>query len=102
MDKLFFGGSSRSGIGSIFRNSGWRVLAQFRKEVVVDLVVHADVLALREGLLAVVASRWTSSHFFVFESDSQSVVACADPSKALWRFRNILFECCLVFGSCIS
>lgn len=103
MDESFLRGSSRGGIGGIFRNSGGRVLAQFGKEVTVDLVVHAEVLALREDLLAVVASWWTSSHSFVFESDSQSVLAwIVVSSKALWRFRNILRECCFVFGSCIS
>lgn len=32
-----------------------------------DLAMHAEVLAFREGLLVVAALRWASSHYFVFE-----------------------------------
>lgn len=61
------------GRGGIFRDSKDRILVQFGREVEVDLVVHAEVLAFRESILVTVASRWASFHSFLFESDSKSV-----------------------------
>lgn len=90
---------SGSGRGGIFRNSGEEVLIQFGNEMEIDSSIHAEVLALRKGILVVAASRWVSSNSFVFESNSQSIVAwVADPSSVLWRFQNIFWECCHVFG----
>lgn len=42
------------------------ILLQFGKAMLVDLAVHVEVLALREGLLVAAASHWTSSHSFSF------------------------------------
>lgn len=56
----------------MFRDSEGRVLLQFNKKVSVDLAVHAEVVALREGILVVAATlRWTLMHLFIFESDCQ-------------------------------
>lgn len=63
------------GIREVFRNSKGNVLLQFGKKVNVDSVVHAKVMALREGLLMVAISQWASTHSLEFESDCQSVVA---------------------------
>lgn len=50
-----------------------------------------------------VTSRRTSTHFFMFESESQPVVAwIADFSSALWCFHNLFQECCHVFGLSIN
>lgn len=94
-DESFLGGYGRGGIRGIFLNSrGREVLIQFGKEVELDLAVYVEVLALREGILVVAALRWASSHSFLFESDSQSVVAWVeDPSSAPLSFHNILDEC---------
>lgn len=51
------------------------MLLQFGKEVFADSVIHADVLALREGLVKAVISHWAFSHSFMFEFDSKFVVA---------------------------
>lgn len=68
VDKVF-------GVRGFFRNSEGEALLQFVKEVCVDSTVHAEVLALREGFLVATASRWVSSQSFVFELDSNFVVA---------------------------
>lgn len=79
----FLVGSGRGGIERVFRDSDSRVLLQFGTEVSVDSVVHAEVLALRGGLLVVVASWWAMTHSFVFESTCKSVVALVmDPLLA--------------------
>lgn len=75
LDGSFLNVSGRGGIGGVFRGSEGRELLQFGKEVCVDWAVHAEMLVLREGLLGAAASRWTSSHSFVFESDRKYVVA---------------------------
>lgn len=74
VDELFLEGLGREGIRSIFRESGDRVLIQFGKEVVVDSMFHAELLALREDILVIVSSRWAFFHSFLLKSNSQSVV----------------------------
>lgn len=41
----------RGGIGGLIRDSKGKFLIQFSKEVMVDLVIHAEVLTFREGLV---------------------------------------------------
>lgn len=40
----------KRGIKSVFRNLDGRVLIQFGKEVSVNSAIHAELLALREGI----------------------------------------------------
>lgn len=47
----------RLGKGSVFRNLKGGVLLQFGREISVNLTVHAEVLALRKGLLVATVSR---------------------------------------------
>lgn len=57
---------------------------------------------LWEGLLVTVASRWTSSHSFMFESDSKLVVVwVVNHSSTSWDFYNLFRDCSNVFGSAI-
>lgn len=70
----FLGSSGRGGIGGVFRDSEGKVFVQFSKEVSTDLIVLAEVLSLKQGILVAVASRWNSSHSFLFVSDSKLVV----------------------------
>lgn len=67
IDVSFLGGTGRGGIGGIFRNSNGRVLIQFGKQVSTDSVVHAEIMALREGLVVAATWQWASSHSFMFE-----------------------------------
>lgn len=70
------------------------MLLQFGKEVRVESAVHAKLLAFRKGILVAATFRWTSSHPFVFQLDTKSVIAWnANPSLESWRFQNILHEC---------
>lgn len=65
----FFRARSRSvRIRGVFRDANGRVVLQFPKEVEVDLARHVELLALYVGLLMAVASRWASSHVFIFKS----------------------------------
>lgn len=104
VDGSFLVNSGRGGIGGgVFRDSENQVLSQFGKEVLLDLTVHAEVVALREGILVAATSRWVSSYYFVFEFDSNSIVAwVVDPVSAPWYFHNLLRECYYVFGLGIS
>lgn len=53
----------------------------------VELVIHAEVMALRKGLLVVVVSRWASTHSFLFELDSKSAISwVVNPSFSPWQF----------------
>lgn len=58
----------------MFRNSEGKVL-QFCTEVCADLPMQMELLAVLKGILVVVVLRWISFHSFLFEFDSQSVVA---------------------------
>lgn len=71
---FFMERSGRGGVGGLIRESEKNILIQFCKEVRVDSTLHAEVLALSEGLIVVEASHWASFHFFVFKSDSQIVI----------------------------
>lgn len=103
VDGSFLGSSGRWGVRGLIRDSKGNILIQFRKEVNMDLVVHAEVLALNEGLIVAVASRWASIHSFVFKSDSQSIlVLVVNLSSALWRLHSVLREYCYVLGSGLS
>lgn len=53
--------SSASGIGGVFRDHQGAFLLYFVKSVDMDYANYAEVLAIREGLLVVAASRWASS-----------------------------------------
>lgn len=103
MDDSFLGSSGPGGIGGLIRDLESRVLVQFCKEVRVDSAVHTEVLVLREGLLVAMALCWASLHYFMFESDSLSVVTWVIVSSlASWRFHNMFRECCTIFGICIN
>lgn len=39
-----------------------------------ELAVHTEILVFKKGILVAVASYWSLSHSFVFESHSKSVV----------------------------
>lgn len=68
VDRSFFVGS-RS--GGIFRDPEERIMPQFGKGVNVESKVHVKLLALREGILVVPASRWAQTHTFFLEPDSK-------------------------------
>lgn len=75
--------SDKVRIGSIFRDHEDKPLLYFAKHVLVDLVIHVEILAVREGLHVVAASCWSSSSSFQFESGSSNAVSCCFvPSKA--------------------
>lgn len=59
----------------MFCDSEGIVLLQFNKEVSVESMVHAELMAFREGILIAAALHWAFSHSFLFESVSQSVLA---------------------------
>lgn len=95
----FLGGLGKVGIRGVFRDSEGRVLLQFCKEVIVDLAVEAEVLALREGLLVAVTSCWASTHSFMFKSDLSSIITWAvNPLSAPWRHHFLIRDCCNVFS----
>lgn len=83
----------------MFRDLDGKILFQFVEEVLVDLVAQAELLVLRKCFLIVAASRWFSTHIFLFESDSKCVVVwVSDPLSITWQFYNVIRECCHVFG----
>lgn len=50
-------------------------------------------------ILVAMTSHWYSSHTFMFESNSKSVVAwIADPTSTPWQFQFSIRKCCNVFG----
>lgn len=50
-----------------------------------------------------VASRWASSHLFMFESNCNSLMTwVVDPLPALWCFHAVLRKCCHIFTAGIS
>lgn len=103
VDDSFLGNSNRWGIKGVFRDLKGNVILQFGKEVSVQLAIHTELIDFREESLVVAASRWRLSHSFVFELNSKSVISwVTDPSLALWRFQNVLWECYNVFGTDIS
>lgn len=63
VDDSFVRGSSCGGIGFVLRDSKGNVLLQFDREVCVDLVVHAELLAIREGIFGggCIATLWIES-----------------------------------------
>lgn len=65
LDGFYLGVLGRCGIEGVFRDSKDMVLLQFGEEVWVDLVVHAEDMALWEGLLVAVASRWPGFVSFI-------------------------------------
>lgn len=58
VDGSFLRSSSQGVIEGLIRDLEGRILIQFCKEMWVDLVVHTEVLVLRERLLIAVASHW--------------------------------------------
>lgn len=99
MDRSFISSNGQGGIGGIFRYNHGNPLMHFGKQFVVDSGNHAEILALREGLLVVAASRWGHSIHFLIESDSSNVVFwLTQPSKRPWHFQNIIREIFIQFG----
>lgn len=49
VDGSFLDSSSKGGIGGVFSDSKGKVPFQFSKKVYIDSVVHAELLAIREG-----------------------------------------------------
>lgn len=71
------------------------ILVQFVNEVMVGLVVHAELLAYFTSC----GFQMGFFSFFLFEFDSHSVVAwVANPSSALWRLHHIFHKYYHVFG----
>lgn len=103
VDRSFLESSGRCGIGDLINDSEDKVLIQFYKEVRVDSLVYAKVLALKEELLVAAALSRASTHCFKFERDSHAVVSWVpDPPSAPWRFHNLVRQCCHIFGSDIN
>lgn len=87
VDDSLLGILGRRGKGGVFRDTEGSVILQLGKEVEVDLVVHAEVLALWEGLFVTATSRWASSHTFMFEFDFVLIVAWVkNHLSAPWSF----------------
>lgn len=99
MDGSYLGGSGRESIGGVFRYSEGKVLLQFGKEVWVDSALYAELLAFQEDMLVAIASCWASSNFFVFESDSKSVIAW---SWILCRLHDIFIMSLGNVAMCLS
>lgn len=82
-----------SGIGGIFRNYEGNILIQFSKHIHIESAIHAELLAVCEGLLTVTTYCWATSSTFVFEFNFQTIVAWfSNHSGALWRFQNTIRE----------
>lgn len=97
---ILFGMDQEEGVSEEYLWIPRDVLLQFCKEVRVNSIVDVDVLALREGLLMLAASPWTSTHSFVFELDLRLVIAwVADPSSASWWFHSTFRKYCNIFRS---
>lgn len=92
-----------SGIGGVFGDHLGLILLQFAKQVKAELVIHAEILAIMEGMLIAAASRWSGSMDFQIESDSRNAVSCfLDPATTPWRFQNTLREALSCFGQYIE
>lgn len=63
----FNGSNGQSGIGRIFRDDLGTSLLHFGKQIVADLTNHAEILAIKEELLIVVASRQARTTTFILE-----------------------------------
>lgn len=57
VDGSFLATVDNGGIGGVFWKFGGKILVQFDKEVEVELIVHAKLIVLREGLLIATTSR---------------------------------------------
>lgn len=95
--------SSRSRIRGIFRYHLCNILLHFCKEISVDSAMLTKISAVKEGLLLVSSSRWSSYSHFCIESVCANAVAWfQDINEAPWRFRNIIRESLQVSGCHIS
>lgn len=81
----------KGGIEGVFRDADGRIFLQFSKEVSVDLVIHAELLAIWKGLLLAATSRWVDVFSFTFELDSKTaVIWLANPTLLCWQFQNLM------------
>lgn len=68
-----------------------------------DSAIHAEVLAIREGLFIAAASRWANSKSSVIESNSSNEVSWfLSSSSASWRFWPAIRVVVLRFGQHID
>lgn len=75
--------SGASGIGGVLRDHIGSFLLHFAKQVEADSAIHAEVLAIKEGMLVAAASKWSGTTTFIIESDSSNAVSWfCDPSGA--------------------
>lgn len=87
-DVSFNSSTDQWGIGDIFQDDQGNPLLHFRKQVVVDLTIHVEILTLREGFLVAVAPRWAHSTHFLFELDSSNaVLLLSQPVTTHWHFQ---------------
>lgn len=56
VDESFSGESLASGIRGVFKDHNESILLQFAKQFGADLAIHAEILAIRNGMLIVTAS----------------------------------------------
>lgn len=66
----FSSASMSSDIVGVFKYHKGNFLLYFGKQVMVDSVIQAKILAIREALLIAAASRWATTTTFVIESNS--------------------------------
>lgn len=58
-----------------FRDCLGNIMFYFSKTVDVDFVIHAEIFAIRDGLLTLAASQWSNSFSFIIESDFANAMA---------------------------
>lgn len=91
-----------SGIGGIFCNDQSNLLLYFGKNIMGQLAIHAQILALKEGFLIIDASHWADSASFIFEFDSSNVFLWfSEPLKVPWWFQNIIRQSLQCFDQCL-
>lgn len=70
----FSNDNSHIGIGGIFRDCEDMTLLYFAKHLLVELIIHAKILAIGQGFLIAFASHLANLATFYFKSDSSHVV----------------------------
>lgn len=91
---------NRNGIDPILRNHEGNDLLTFSKHINVEPTIHVELLVVREDLLIVAASCWTTSYNFVLESNSQTFIAWfTDLLGTRWMFQNMIRECLFSFDT---
>lgn len=89
MDGSYSLDSSISGIRGIFWGQEGKIFFNLGKQVSTDSTIQTEVLAIQEGILIVVVSKWSTSSSFIIEFDSQNTILWFSiPYAVPWKFQN--------------